>query len=495
MYPNSNYSNYSNYSNFPNTTEKFVDFNSDIQSDKQEVMDMLQEKSRINTNLDDVLKNENTYMDKLNDKYLESQLDMGDKYEKILNRFSKGLNTNNVVIKKKGLDLFNLSWRVYRTISLILILISFFVLKIIYDRFVVQGASMYILKLYKIVSVLIIINLCIFLFYRTYFRYISTLKGSKGLRGKYGVKGIPGKNKTCDITKKKVATLYREKNRKPIKDIINTNPEVVIDLKKLSENNAKIQNKGWLNIDNTGGSGKILTPTHNNIGIPCTTDTNPECTSDNDNRNNNGENNATYIDNVSYNLSGSYYKELNKLLGGNKPIIGASVNINRTTKNIQGIIFYSDKNKKHNPTKYKIGIFGKKDGTNDGIGEGKAKNSIKQTFQCPANSAIYKTEGIYDMDGLKGLKFYCQDIKTGKSMKAFNADNKKVYGVGFGIDPTPENENYFYDKIECPIYEERGEKNSYKSYPSFISNIGGTYNTNTNTINNIKFENCSYYRP
>ena len=487
MYPNTNYP---NYSNFPNTTENFIDFNSDIQSDKQEVMDMLQEKSRINTNLDDVLKNETAYMNKLNDKYLESQLDMGDKYEKILNRFSKGFNTNNVVIKKKGLDLFNLSWRVYRTISLILILISFFVLKIIYDRFVFQGASMYILKLYKIVSVLIILNLCIFLFYRTYFRYISTLKGNKGLRGKYGVKGIPGKNKACDITKKKVATLYREKNRKPVKDIINTNPEVVIDLKKLSENNKKIKNKGWWNIDNSGNTSiKILAPIHNNIGVPCKSSSPYECIVPS-NTNDDGTENDDYLTNLSkyYSHGNIDYKEINKLLGGNKPIIGASVNINRTTKNIQGILFYSDKNKKHNPTKYKIGIFGK----SNGIGEGKAKNSIKQTFQCPANSAIYKTEGMYDMDGLKGLKFYCQDIKTGKSIKAFNADNKKVYGVGFGIDPTPTNENYLYDKIECPIYED-GEKNS--SYPSFISNIGGTYNKTTNTINNIKFENCSYYRP
>ena len=158
------------------------------------------------------------------------------------------------------------------------------------------------------------------------------------------------------------------------------------------------------------------------------------------------------------------------------------------------------------------------------------KNSIKQTFQCPANSAIYKIEGMYDTDSLKGLKFYCQDIKTGKSKKAYNSDNKKVYGVKFGIDPTPTNESYSYDKVECPIYSENINKNNgtattagttalaigrflawrqpstaspaaaatapiYNHYPSFLSNVGGTYDRSTNSINNLKFNNCSYYRP
>ena len=202
-----------------------------------------------------------------------------------------------------------------------------------------------------------------------------------------------------------------------------------------------------------------------------------------------------------------------KKLKENKPIIGASVNFNKINKNIQAIMFYSDKNKGHNPEKYKYGIFGEaktsstvttSSNSNNKKYLGKdslrdiSKNSAKQDFRCPHNSAIYKIEGVHDNNGLKGLKFYCQDIYTGKSRKAYNPDNKKVYGVSFGVEPFPESDEYYYDKIECP-FTKTTIKNSKNNEidtmkPSFVSHIGGSFDPKKNKIYNLNVGSCSYYK-
>ena len=205
-------------------------------------------------------------------------------------------------------------------------------------------------------------------------------------------------------------------------------------------------------------------------------------------------------------------KNKQKLLQiGAKPIIGAAVNYNKLTKNIEAIQYYYDKNKKHNKNKHKIGVFGLADklkqtaqiNLNSGtIGTvNVTKHSEKHHFNCEPNSAIYKVEGVYDTGGIKGIKFYCQDIKTGKSTKSFNKDNEKVYGVNFGIDAVPDNDSYLYSKIECP-YKNFNESKTDKYFPSFISNVGGMVRTpvttgseqdNYTSIKSLDFNRCSFF--
>ena len=64
-------------------------------------------------------------------------------------------------------------------------------------------------------------------------------------------------------------------------------------------------------------------------------------------------------------------------------------------------------------------------------------------------------------------------------------NNKKVYGVNFGIEPRPDDENYHYDKSECSMFQ-----NGNDFYPTFISNIGGLYNKNKKSIENLEFSRC-----
>ena len=115
-----------------------------------------------------------------------------------------------------------------------------------------------------------------------------------------------------------------------------------------------------------------------------------------------------------------------------------------------------DRNKNPYLKKHNVGIFGsKKDNINAAtIGDykNKTKGIEKLNFTCPPNSAIYKVEGAYDKMGLRGVKFHCQDIKTGKLVKSYDNNNKKVYGVNFGVEPRPDDENYHYNKSECSMY-------------------------------------------
>ena len=121
---------------------------------------------------------------------------------------------------------------------------------------------------------------------------------------------------------------------------------------------------------------------------------------------------------------------------------------------------------------------------------GNSKNiGEKNNFICPNNSAIYKVDSLSDSKGIVGLKFHCQDITTGKLTKSYNNNNRKVYGVTFGMEPKSDTQDYNYDKVECKIYE----KNPKEFYPSFISEIGGDYSSDDKSIQNLKFTNCSVY--
>jgi hypothetical protein len=175
-----------------------------------------------------------------------------------------------------------------------------------------------------------------------------------------------------------------------------------------------------------------------------------------------------------------------------KPIIGVAANYNKNENKITALQYFYDKNKVHNSKKYDIGIKKTGTSTNETIGEHDTGSDLteKYNFMCPPNSAINKVEGSYDSMGIRGLKFYCQDITTGKQVKAYNNNNRLVDGVTFGIEPNPSDENYHYDKSECHPHKLEGMN---KQYPTFISNIDGTYNPKKENITNVSFNQCSLY--
>ena len=59
----------------------------------------------------------------------------------------------------------------------------------------------------------------------------------------------------------------------------------------------------------------------------------------------------------------------------------------------------------------------------------------KNIIYALLDSAIYRVDTVSDPKGIKGVKYYCQDVKTGKQVKVLNNDNKEVNGVVFGVKP------------------------------------------------------------
>lgn len=382
---------------------------------------------------------------------------------------------SNEIEEKKEFQKFDISWKTYRGASIGILFISIFLAHFFKQQFEKQNNDPYLNMVLNILLVFFIFNLGIFLFYKTYYKYITSKKGAKGKIGKKGFRGIPGNNDICDISTRKIGNFARD-DKKSKKEIIEDEDNTVIDFKKL-----EAMKKGWYNIntDKSKKKGRKRKKVHkggditnNIIGISC--------------------NESKYCN--KFGKETIPLKNEQSLKNNDKPIIGAMVNYNKNSNKIIAIQYLYDRNKNHNKEKYNVGNFGSTpDNINAGtIGDYKnqSKGIEKHNFVCPNNSAIYKVEGIYDNLGIRGLKFHCQDIFTGKLVKSYNNNNKKVYGVTFGLEPKPDSDSYHYDKSECNMYK---HGNHGKYYPTFISNIGGTYDRKKKNIQNLSYNKCSFY--
>jgi hypothetical protein len=422
-----------------------------------------------NTNLDEIMEGDiKNFSDNISEKITSFNDDVSDE---IINEFNKLPQLNiesNVVQKKKSFVFQDISWKTYRSASIGIIFISIFLANYIKILTESKFDDPYLKMILNIMILFFILNLGIFLFYKTYFKYISENKGAKGLSGKRGKQGIPGENDMCDISKKKTANFHREKNISKKENII-TPDNTVLDFAAI-----KKSKKGWYNVNTNSSKGGKLS--NKVIGISCN-----DC-SNNSHSDVKAETEKTITNPVNH----------TKISINNKPIIGVNVNYNKNNNKVVALQYLYDKNKTHDPKKHIIGIFGddkdSKNASTIGNQSIQTKGIEKLNFTCPSNSAIYKVEGAYDNMGLRGAKFHCQDIKTGKLVKAYDNNNKKVYGVNFGIEPHPDDENYHYDKSECSMFQ-----NGNDFYPTFISNIGGKYDTTKKNIQNLQFNKCSFY--
>ena len=96
-----------------------------------------------------------------------------------------------------------------------------------------------------------------------------------------------------------------------------------------------------------------------------------------------------------------------------KPIVGLP-NFDKYDGTLYTLQYMYDKNKEHDPYNHKIGLMVALKMVSLELIEDKGE---KHNFVCPPNSAICRVGGVSNPDGIKGLKFYCQDI-NGKQVKA-----------------------------------------------------------------------------
>lgn len=376
----------------------------------------------------------------------------------------------------------NYDWRVYRNVFLTIIFILFFIFKWIETQLVSRGYDKFLIKVYNLISFFTLINITIYFFMVTFNRYRSVLKGKKGPKGKRGKRGLQGKNSHCDISNKKVYTMKKIYNKKPKKEKVK-NEDVIVDISKPPD-------KGWRLIEsqvNTGPenpNAKEYINIMNNsyIGVKCEDE--KDCPDIN-------TKSVDYNNQTSPNVK-TYRKQKEITLNSNKkieqkPIIGVAANYDPDNNKITSLQYFVDSNSKHSKNRYNPELLGNRFGSKENKGE-------KLNFVCPNNSAIYKVDSIADKEGIVGLKYYCQDIITGKDVLIRDKNNYKSYGYIFGKEPKKDDKNYYFKNVKCePLISNKDtDTKKINVYPSFISEVSGS--SEDNIIKNLQFHKCSYYK-
>lgn len=414
---------------------------------------MSKEYFQIYTNIDDVAASESkmisdTLEDSVNTAYSNINKGARDLYNEMT-------DINTEVLKKtveKKPEYIKITWQTYRILAYLTIFFSFFVARYFYVKFEEMGSDKYVLTVYGIISFFAIINLSVYLFMFVYYRYRLSVKGEKGVRGRRGKKGNSGKSNYCNISNLKVGTFKPLRRDKLIEEVIQN--EIEDNIQK----NTRIVRK-WRDVP-LSSSESVNNPViinNKHLGFkPSTTTT----------------------------TSTTITKPTKPT-----PIIGVIVNFHPKTGAIQMLEFLKDTNKKHKKFEYNPERCETSFGKNY-YESGVIKKSKKQNFTCPPNSAVYKIDCLYDTDCIKGIRFFCQDVETGKSVKAVGPDSIETYGVYFGKKPDPSRKDFYYNSIESKHLV----SSENKFYPTFLSINGSGCHTNTNNdITDIFFEKSCYF--
>ena len=83
-------------------------------------------------------------------------------------------------------------------------------------------------------------------------------------------------------------------------------------------------------------------------------------------------------------------------------------------------MFFYDGNKRHSIHNYKYKPF-----TEIKLGAETKKGDAFE-FRAPKNSAVYKVKTYDNGNIIKGIRFYCADIKTGKHVKVLDPSTSKM---------------------------------------------------------------------
>ena len=338
-----------------------------------------------------------------------------------------------------------ISWQTYRFAGFVLFALSFAAMKYIIDYFGEKTEDRELLNIFKIISFFFIINFGTFLFVTIYYKYRKSIKGAKGPKGNLGKRGHKGSSSYCNICELKTGGYRRNYKNKPMKEKIEDS--VLIDFRNMP-------NKGWkalphkLNINSK--SHRIMTPSRMGPGS-----TDSDIVGESNNR---------------------------EFSDSGKPIIGVSASYNKDSGEIYSIMYLVDKNKNHNPEKYRF-----KPLNTSPYGLAKKMGSGVE-FKAPPNSAVNKIELFHNGDKIKCMKFYCADIKTGKPVKVLDPSTNKMRShANIGAKVSRNDKTLNYEYVESTGIVIRG-----KYYPAFISKVEGFYNS-TKGINILGFTGASIY--
>jgi hypothetical protein len=390
----------------------------------------------------------------------------------ILNEVSSGLSKKqNSQIKTENSHLklapkyFEVSWQTYRILAFIFFILSFAVMKYIIDYFSEKIEDKELINILKIISFFFVLNFGTFLFITVYYKYRKSTKGIKGNKGDQGKRGLQGNASYCNICEKKSGGFKRDYKGKFMKEEVV--PSVLLDF---SENKKPY----WKLLDNnvqltSGGNNKfrIMTPSYIGPGKP--TEANVI--------------NKEYPSNQKINrILNSPINNKDPFVNQIKPIIGVSASYNEDTGELYSIIFFVDKNKFHNPQRYKFTPLGKT------IGKTK-KMGIGNEFKCPRNTAIYKIEVFHNGSMIVSLRLHCANVETGERVEVVDPiTNKKRSYATIGKQISKYDKEYFQETVEAGRFIANGEM-----YQAFISQVAGVTDNSTDDIYSLGFLRASVF--
>ena len=396
------------------------------------------------------------------------------------NIVNNGLNrlddSNKSIVSNNHLKLkpkyFEISWQTYRILGFVFFALSFGIMKYIVDYFSKTIEDKELISILKIISFFFILNFGTFLFITIYYKYRKSIKGAKGRKGPQGKRGPQGDSSYCNICKEKSGSYRREFKNKSLKEEIV--PSVMLSFSSDVPPYWKILNR---NLVINKKKFRIMTPSYLGPGFKSDVENSllkPRIPSDK-------------IVNEALKPRIPSDEIVNEALDSDsirvKPIIGLSASYNKETGEIYSIMFLKDKNKIHNPRKYKYTPISK-----NVIGKTE-KMGIGIEFKCPKNSAIYKVELYHNREIIKSIRFYCADIETGKPIDVLDPSTNKIRKYAtIGLNVSNNNSNLVQEMVEAGHFLANG-----KYYQTFISQVGAYLNKDTKQIYSLGFLRSSLF--
>lgn len=338
------------------------------------------------------------------------------------------------------------------------------------NKLIMFGTEDVVLGIYDYFRYFLLLNFLIFGFTISNYYYRLSIPGKSGPRGKRGDKGDPGENEDCSICDKREPKFVKPPKIPKTIDLV----EDKIDIEDTEKKNIKKKSRwGITNINRGGGilgdnsllckdnktkvsgkgllyekcqdTGLIQAPTYIN-GAAVRVD-------------NNGDLYSLQFKNNEEVKQGKKYEENTVLLKGNSGRWGGKDRL------------------------FKVG-------EKSNILPGHNRGNFYE-FNCPKGSGIYRIDTLHNptlkktiSGNIKGVKFFCKDVKTGKNVDIIDPKGMPLPSKHFGINPDISNKRYIYKRAVCDDI-----KKGSKLAPSFISGVGAIHG---DRINTLKVYNCKY---
>lgn len=355
---------------------------------------------------------------------------------------------------------FEISWKTYRIAAFIIFALSFGVMKYIVDYFKETIEDEELINIIKIVSFFFILNFGTFLFINVYYKYRKSVKGAKGPQGTNGRRGRQGKTSYCNTCKKKTPTFKREYEKEIMKEEVVVSPLLLRFEDQSSpewttiDENITINNKSF----------RLLIPSYLGPGAP---------------------NNSSPPPNT--------IELPTNVADAKKPIIGVSASFNKDTGELYSLMFLQDKNKTHNPRKYKFTPLVSDTSASTPVGFGRTnKKGEAVEINCRPNSAINKVEVFHNGNVIKSIRLYAADINTGNPVKILDPVTSKMRKYAtVGINVSRSDPTIISEIAECSGFVFEG-----KYYPVFFSQVGAYQGTDNGItkIYSLGFLKCAVYQ-